>query len=118
MGLIKPEKNYHELKDRTKSWWVMLAIFTFAIYTNRTVSLVFFALISFLALKEFFSMIATRRADHRALFCAYLAIPYQYYLVHISWYGMFIISIINMKLINKILRWIFLQLLRDLSYYL
>lgn len=93
MSVLKPEKNYQELKDRTKSWWIMLAIFTFAIYTNRTISLIFFALISFLALKEFFSIIATRRADHRALFCAYLAIPYQYYLVHIGWYGMFIIFI-------------------------
>lgn len=90
---FKPTQDFHELKDRTKSWWIMLAIFTFAIYTNRVVSLVFFALISFLALKEFFSIISTRRADHRALFFAYLAIPYQYYLVHTGWYGMFIIFI-------------------------
>ena len=56
-------------------------------------SLVFFAFISFLALKEYLSLIPTRRADRRALFWLYLAIPLQYYWVYCEWYGMFIIFI-------------------------
>ena len=56
-------------------------------------SLVFFALVSFLALKEYFSLIPTRRADRRVLFWAYLTIPLQYIWIAKAWYGMFIIFV-------------------------
>jgi phosphatidate cytidylyltransferase len=88
-----PEKNYQELVLRTQSWWWMIAAFTAVMLSNRAVSLFFLGFLSFLALKEFFSMIPTRRADRRVLFWAYLAIPLQYYWVNIGWYGMFIIFI-------------------------
>ncbi|MBL7661463.1 phosphatidate cytidylyltransferase [bacterium] len=88
-----PEKDYHELASRIKTWWIMVAVFSVAIALNKTISIVFFALISFLALKEYLSLIPTRRADHRVLFWAYLAIPIQYYFIGIEWYGMFAIFI-------------------------
>jgi len=90
---INPEKNYTELSQRIKSWWVMVTIFTLAMLLSRNVSLVFFGLISFLAIKEYLSIIPTRRADRRILFWVYLAIPLQYYWVSMEWYGMFIIFI-------------------------
>jgi phosphatidate cytidylyltransferase len=71
----------------------MVTVFLLAMLLSRNVSLVFFALISFLALKEYFSIIPTRRADRRVLFWAYVAIPVQYYWIAIEWYGMFIIFI-------------------------
>lgn len=89
----QPQKNHSELVQRTKSWWIMISIFTVALVTNRIVSLVFLGFISFLALKEFFSIIPTRRADRRILFWAYIAIPIQFYWAHINWFGMFIIFI-------------------------
>jgi phosphatidate cytidylyltransferase len=49
--------------------------------------------LSFLALKEYFSITPTRRADRRVLFWAYLTIPLQFYWIWIGWYGMFIIFI-------------------------
>ncbi len=82
-----------ELVLRIRSWWVMFAVFTLAIALNPTVSIVFFALISYLALKEYFSLIPTRRADRSVLFWAYLAIAVQYYWVGIGWYGMFLVFI-------------------------
>jgi phosphatidate cytidylyltransferase len=88
-----PGKNYGELRQRVRSWWVMVGVFTLAMVLDRNISLVFFALLSFLALKEYFSLIPTRRADRRVLFWAYLAIPLQYYWVAREWYGMFIIFI-------------------------
>jgi len=87
------QKNFTELTQRVRSWWVMAIIFTLAMVLSRNVSLVFFGLISFLALKEYYSIIPTRRADRRVLFWTYLAIPFQYYWVSIEWYGMFIIFI-------------------------
>lgn len=90
---LQPEKDRAELVQRIRSWWVMVAVFSAAMLLTRTVSLVFFAFISFLALKEYFSLIPTRRADRRVLLWAYLAIPVQYYWISTEWYGLFIIFI-------------------------
>jgi phosphatidate cytidylyltransferase len=82
-----------ELRQRINTWWVMVIVFGLAMVLDRTFSLLFFGFVSFLALKEYFSLIPTRRADRRVLFWAYLAIPLQYYWVYAEWYGMFIIFI-------------------------
>lgn len=84
---------HRELRLRIQSWWVMVLIFTIAIAVSRTLSLVFFALVSFLALREYLSLIPTRRVDRQAIFWAYLTIPLQYLLIGYEWYGMFIILI-------------------------
>ena len=89
----QPHKDHKELVQRVNSWWLMVIVFTIAMTVSRSISIVFFAFISFLALKEFLSIIPTRRADRRVLFWAYLSIPFQYYWVHTGWYGMFIIFI-------------------------
>jgi phosphatidate cytidylyltransferase len=86
-------EKYVELRQRVRAWWVMVAIFVVAIALDRRLSIAFFALVSFLALKEYFSLIPTRRADRRVLFWAYLCIPLQYYWVAKGWYGMFIVFI-------------------------
>lgn len=88
-----PGKSYLELSQRIRSWWIMVGVFSGAILLSRTASIIFFAFVSFLALKEYLSLIPTRRADHRVLFWAYAAIPIQYLWVHKEWYGMFIIFI-------------------------
>jgi phosphatidate cytidylyltransferase len=89
----KPERNYTELRLRIKTWWLIVAVFAVAVLFNRTVSVVVLGLVSFLAFKEYLSLVPTRRADHRVLFWAYLAIPIQFYWVWMAWYGMFIIFI-------------------------
>lgn len=88
-----PAEKYLELSQRVNSWWVMVAVFAVAIAIDRALSVGFFALLSFLALKEYFSLIPTRRADRRVLFWAYLSIPFQYYWVYRGWYGIFIVFI-------------------------
>ncbi|MBL1263103.1 phosphatidate cytidylyltransferase [Candidatus Methylomicrobium oryzae] len=95
IALVKtrPERNYRELRQRVRTWWFIVGIFALAVLVNRTVSVVLFGFISFLAFKEYLSLIPTRRADHRVLFWAYLAIPIQFYWVWHGWYGMFIIFI-------------------------
>ena len=82
-----------ELRLRVRSWWIMAALFALSMLVHPRLSVVFFAFTSFLALKEYFSLIPTRRADRRVLFWAYLAIPVQYLWVAREWYGMFIIFI-------------------------
>lgn len=90
---LKGEKDWTELRQRVNSWWIMAGVFTLAIVVSRTASIVFFAFVSFLALKEYLSLIPTRRADRRVLFWAYLTIPLQFTWVYLEWYGMFIIFI-------------------------
>jgi len=82
-----------ELKDRVNSWWYILGFFSLGIMLNSTLAMFFFAFLSFLALKEYFTLIPSRLTDRRVMFYAYLAIPIQYYFAGISWYGMFIIWI-------------------------
>jgi phosphatidate cytidylyltransferase len=89
----KPQSDFRELRARVRSWWLMAGVFILAILVSRLVSLVFLGFLSFLALKEYFSLIPTRRVDRGVLFWAYLAVPLQYTWVGIDWYGMFIIFI-------------------------
>jgi phosphatidate cytidylyltransferase len=89
----RPDRDLSELTLRVKSWWVMATAFSAAMVLSPRASLVFLGLMSFLALKEYLSLIPTRRADRRVLFWAYLSIPLQYLWVGIGWYGMFIVFI-------------------------
>lgn len=88
-----PERDYIELKQRINSWWWMIGILFICLALSTTTAIILFAFISFLALKEFFSIVPLRLNDRRVVFLAYLAIPLQYYWVAIGWYGMFIIFI-------------------------
>lgn len=88
-----PKKDYTELRQRIQSWWIMIGILFLALYLGKIAAIVLFAFISFLALKEFLSIVPTRLTDRRVIFWAYLSIPIQYYWVSIGWYSMFIIFI-------------------------
>ncbi len=91
--LLKPAANVSELAARTRSWWIMATLFFVAAALTDKISLVFFAFMSFWALKEYVSLLKTRTADHGALLLAFAAIPIQYWWVATDWYGMFIIFI-------------------------
>lgn len=82
-----------ELAARVRSWWVLVAVFAVAISFRRGIAIVFFAILSFLALKEYLSLIPTRRADRSVLFWVYLCVPIQYFWIWREWYTMFLIFI-------------------------
>jgi phosphatidate cytidylyltransferase len=86
-------KDYIELRLRIRSWWWIVLLIFGSLLVSQTAAIVLFAFISFLALKEFFSIVPTRMADRRVIFWAYMSIPMQYYWIVNSWYGMFIIFI-------------------------
>jgi phosphatidate cytidylyltransferase len=82
------------LNARTRAWWKMCAIFALTLLIGRVGSLVLFGLLSLLALREYITLVPTRRADHRTLLWSFFIItPLQYYLVGIKWYGFFAIMI-------------------------
>ncbi|WP_339221060.1 phosphatidate cytidylyltransferase [Paenibacillus sp. FSL H8-0332] len=90
---LQKDKDYTGIGFRIKTWWGMLFIFCLATLSNSVVSLLSLMVLSFFALKEYFSMIRTRKADRRLFLWAYLSIPLQFYWVYIEWYGMFIVFI-------------------------
>ena len=89
----RPRADFSELAARVRAWWVMAAVFFAAIVVSNRLSLVFFAFMSFWAMKEYVTLLKTRPADHHALVFTFLAIPIQYVWIVIGWYGMFIIFI-------------------------
>ncbi|MGH7417443.1 MAG: phosphatidate cytidylyltransferase, partial [Candidatus Rokuibacteriota bacterium] len=93
VGRVRPRLDLGEMRARIRSWWVMAAVFAVALVLTRKISLVFFAFVSFLALKEYLSLIPTRRADRSVLLLAYLSIPIQYLWIGMEWYGMFLVFI-------------------------
>ena len=92
-GKIKPKANIKELKDRTKSWWIMSAMFIGATVFSTKISYIAIAFLSFVAFREIYSLLGFRQSDRRAIFWAFLAIPIQYYLAYLGWYGAYIIFI-------------------------
>ncbi len=91
----RPGKDFSELAARVRAWWIMAAVFFAAIVVSNRLSLGFFALMSFWALKEYVTLLKTRPADHHALVLTFLAVPIQYLWIGLDppWYGMFIIFI-------------------------
>ena len=82
-----------ELLARTTTWWWIVIPVSLALIAGPVATAILFALISFVALREFLSIIPVRQVDRAAILIAYLAIPLQYWFVTDDWYGMFTIFI-------------------------
>ncbi len=87
------KKNTDNFLIRMKSFWIIVVLFTIAFSFNKLIAFLFIMLLSYLALKEYFSLVPTRRADRRVLLWAYLSIPIQFYLLYINWVIMFYLFI-------------------------
>ena len=62
------------LNARTRAWWKMCAIFALTLLVGRIGSLVLFGLLSLLALREYITLVPTRRGDHRTLLWVFIII--------------------------------------------
>src|SRR5438128_990106 len=79
---------------RIRAWWVMCLVFAVSNLAGRYGTVAFFAFTSFMALREFVSLVPTRRGDYSALFWVFFIIlPYHYALVALDMYGFAIIFI-------------------------
>ena len=82
------------LNARIKAWWVMVVLIGIAFIAGRAGVILLFAFCSFAALREFVTLINTKRADHWALAAAFfVALPVQYYLLWAEQYGIYSIFI-------------------------
>ena len=59
-GKIKPAANLKELKARTKSWWVMSALFVGTTVFSTKISYIAIAFLSFVAFRECYSLLGFR----------------------------------------------------------
>lgn len=100
-GLLKwrlakgqPHGVIDNLNSRIKAWWVMVLLIGVSFAFGKTGVIVLFAFMSFAALREYITLAYTRSGDHMALVLMfYVALPMQYFLIGIEWYGLFSIFI-------------------------
>lgn len=89
----KKESDFTELKLRIRTWWLLVGLIAAVLLSTIELSILFFALVSVLALYEFLSLITLRKPDRKVLWVPFLVIPIQYLWVYQEWYGMFIVFI-------------------------
>ena len=90
----QPHAVIDNLRQRINAWWVMVGAIGLSFALGRAGVMLLFAFISFYALREFITLLNTRRADHPAIATAFFVVlPVQYAFVWTSWYGMFAIFI-------------------------
>ena len=90
----RPSSVIDNLNARINAWWIMLIVLGTSIILGKVYFIVLFGIISFFALREFISLLPTRRGDYFPFLIAfYFVIPYQYYLVYTDWYGLYSIFI-------------------------
>jgi phosphatidate cytidylyltransferase len=91
---VSGRKMVENIIARTRAWWAMCALFGGALLIGGLAPVIMFALVSFLALREFITLTPTRRADHRPLFWAFfLILPLHYWTLGSGWYNLFVILI-------------------------
>ena len=94
VGFSTPHAVIDNLNARINAWWVMILIIFAAAALGFYGVIGLFFIISFMALREFLSLLYIRRGDHLALAaCFYVILPFQYFLVAIDWFSMFTIFI-------------------------
>ena len=72
----------------------MVVVVGGAIALGPTTTVVLFAILSFMALREFWTLTPSRRGDHYALVLSFFVVlPLHYYFLGTAWYGMFVIFI-------------------------
>lgn len=82
------------LNARIRAWWIMIGIFSISFMIGPAGSMLLFAFVSVLALREYVSLINTARADHRTLFWSFFVFtPFQYWFWYKGWYGLAVILI-------------------------
>ena len=87
------ERNEHLQRD-LRAVWIGASVFWLAWMSGPVGATVAFGVFSFLALREFITLVHTRRGDHRSLILAFfVALPLQYLLVGLRSFDLFTVFV-------------------------
>jgi phosphatidate cytidylyltransferase len=89
---LRPGK-WNDLGPRMRSWWVISILVTGALFAGAVAFTCLFALISFLALKEYLTLAPTRREDRAVVLLAYLSIPVSAFVILINEYLIYLVTV-------------------------
>lgn len=79
-------ESWLNLRARIRSWWLMLIVMGAIFWAGTGTIILFFALCSFAALREFATVTHTRREDHAALALSFwVLLPAQYLAIWMGW---------------------------------
>ncbi|MEZ4237042.1 MAG: phosphatidate cytidylyltransferase [Myxococcota bacterium] len=83
-----------DLRARIRAWWWMIPTMVAFLAVGRLGIVGFFALVSFLSLRELVTLLPSRPVDHTTLVLAFfLAVPVQYALIWCGWTAMFLVFV-------------------------
>jgi len=91
LAAARPTGDYRNLRQRIGSWWVMIALLAAALLAGWGAVTALFAVISFIALREFLSLAHIRREDRLIVLTAYLTIPVSYGFIVADTYGFYLV---------------------------
>ncbi|MGO4393330.1 phosphatidate cytidylyltransferase [Variovorax sp. M-6] len=88
------QRELQHFRTLLRTTWFMAVVFWIGWALGETVATLLFALIAFLALREFITLSPTRRGDHRSLILAFFVVlPIQFWLVATAHFDLFTVFI-------------------------
>jgi phosphatidate cytidylyltransferase len=90
---LNPKGDFSNLRERMVSWWAIVLLLTGALVLGWQATSLLFALISFMALREFLSLAPARHEDRLIIALAYLTIPVSYSFVFANIYMFYVVFI-------------------------
>jgi len=93
---MQPDKQaaYDSMLHDLRAMWIGTVLFWVSWVSGAFVATLLFAVVSFLALREFITLTHTRRGDHRALLAAFFVVtPVQYMLAGGQYFDLFSVFI-------------------------
>jgi phosphatidate cytidylyltransferase len=95
-ALILPRRQpgkWADLKPRMQSWSLIVGVLATALLAGPALFIGLFALVSFLALKEFLTLAPTRKEDRIVLLMAFSAVPVTYLSIWADQYILFLVLV-------------------------
>jgi phosphatidate cytidylyltransferase len=85
----QPHGVIDNLNARIRSWWIIVSIVGLAFLLEQEGMTLLFAVISFIALREFTAPISSRHDDGLLAFGFFVVLPVQYLLVLLGWFHLY-----------------------------
>ena len=91
---IEQQERHQRMQRDLRAVWIGAVVFWLAWVSGPGGATLAFGIISFLALREFITLVRTRRGDHRSLILAFFAaLPLQYLLVGVRAFDLFTVFV-------------------------